>query len=106
MHPHFIYTIMVQPITLVKVGGCSVPSSEASKWTLKRRTEGMHRVRAITSGGDTTVQVAAEVKSLSKEEREEILQEVQLPIMIPTDHALAMKADLAVPWNKLRTLRR
>jgi hypothetical protein len=50
--------------------------------------------------------MAAAVRSLSKKEREDILQEAQLPIMIPTDHALAMKADLAIPWNKLRTLRR
>lgn len=73
---------------------------------MKRRTEGISLVRSITSGGDSTAQMAAEVKALSKEERESILQEAQLPIFIPTDHALAMKADLSLPWNKLRILRR
>lgn len=95
-----------QPITLVQVASCRVSSSEASKWTLKRRTESIKRVRSLTSGGDTTVQMAAEVKSLSKEEREKIILEAQLPIIIPTDHALALKADLSIPWCKLRVLRR
>lgn len=50
--------------------------------------------------------MAAEIKALSKVERESLLHEAQLPIVIPTEHALAMKADLALPWNKLRFLRR
>jgi hypothetical protein len=63
-------------------------------------------VREITSGGDTTAQLAAEIKALSKAEREELLQQAQLPVLIPTNHALAMKADLGIPWSKLRILRR
>lgn len=73
---------------------------------MKRRTAGIGRVRSITSGGDVASQLASEVKSLSKEEREELLREAQLPVVIPTDHALAIKADLCLPWNKLRVLRR
>ena len=46
------------------------------------------------------------MRSLSKEEREELLGKAGLPIEIPTDHALAMKADLSLPWNKLRIVRR
>lgn len=45
----------------------------------------------------------AEVRSLS---REELLGTAGLPIEIPTDQALAMKADLSLPWNKLRVVRR
>ena len=37
-------------------------------------------------------------------EREELLQSAQLPIQIPVDHSLAMKADLALPWAKLRVI--
>ncbi len=96
----------MQPITLVQVANCRVRSSDASKWTLKRRTEGISRVRSITSGGDTTAQMVAEYKSLSKEERAKVLQEAGLPITIPTDHSLALKANLSIPWNKLRVIRR
>ena len=83
------------------VTGCRVPSSDACHRTLKRRSNEISRVRSIASGGDTTAQLEAEVKSLTKEERGELLQQVQLPVAIPTDHALAMKADLGLPWNKL-----
>lgn len=73
---------------------------------MKRRSDEISRVRSIMSGGDTTVQLSAEIKSLEKEEREKLLEDAQLPVVIPTDHALAMKADLGLPWNKFRILRR
>ena len=62
----------------------------------------MNVVCDIASGGDSTTQLAAKIKSLSKAEREQAC----LPIVIPPEHALAMKADLGIPWNKLRILRR
>lgn len=42
------------------------------------------------------------------EEREEILTELQggFKVQIPTHKALAMKADLGIPWAKLRAIRR
>jgi hypothetical protein len=73
---------------------------------MKRRSDEIGRVRAITSGGDVQAQLAAELKCLTKAQREELLQEAQLPVVIPTNHALAIKADLGIPWNKLRILRR
>jgi hypothetical protein len=48
----------------------------------------------------------AEVKALSKDEREALLAEAQLPVHIPPNHVLAMKADLAIPWNKMRKISR
>jgi len=48
----------------------------------------------------------AEMKCLTKEERDQLLHQAQLPVVIPCDHALAIKADLGLPWNKLRILRR
>ena len=90
----------------MQVTGCRVSSSKASARTLKRRTETISKVRSVISGGDNMRQLASEVKSLTKAEREELLGDAQLPVVIPTDQALAMKADLAIPWNKLRILRR
>ena len=96
----------VQPITLVPISGCRISSSEASRRTLKRRTDDISRVRTIASGGESSAQLKAEIRFLTTEQREELLQQAQLPVVIPTDHALAMKADLALPWNKLRVIRR
>ena len=95
-----------QPITLMKVPGYRISSSDASSRTVRRRVEVLETIREVTSGGDSTSQLAAEVNHLSKVQREELLQQVQLPLVIPADHALAMKADLSIPWTKLRVLRR
>ena len=86
--------------------GCRVPTADASKRTVERRSEVLSAMRQIASGGDTSAQFAAEVKSLSQVEREDLLQQAQLPVVIPADHALVMKADLGIPWTKLRILRR
>ena len=96
----------IQPITLVQVPACRVPTAEASRRTIEWRTEVLSTVRQIASGGDSTTQFAAEIKSLSKTEREDLLKQAHLPVIIPADHALAIKADLGIPWNKLRILRR
>ena len=61
---------------------------------------------SVESGAIPVTQMASEIKALTTAERESLLQNAQLPIVIPTDHALAMKADLGIPWNKLRILRR
>ncbi len=90
----------------MQVPGCRIASGEASSRTVKRRAGVLETVREVTSGGDGTSQLAAEVNCLTKVQREELLQQVQLPLAIPVDHALAMKADLSIPWTKLRVLRR
>ena len=85
------------------LSSCRISSGQASSKTLQRRTT---QVRALTSEGDSSVQLQAEVRSLSKEQREELIGQAGLPIKIPTDQALAMKADLSLPWNKLRVISR
>ena len=39
------------------------------------------------------------MKALSKEDRRVLLQEAALPIVVTTEHALAMKATLSISWN-------
>ena len=95
-----------QPLTLVQVSKSRVTSAKASRWTLRRRTKDIGRVRSISSRGESSAQLAAEVRALSREEREKLLLDAKLPIHIPADYALALKADLSIPWNKLRSLRR
>lgn len=88
------------------VRACRVKSSKASSKTLSHRTRTLTQLRTSISGGDTSMQLQSELHALSKEEREAVLQEAQLPIQIPPDHALAMKADLALPWAKMRVVSR
>lgn len=88
------------------VRGCRVKSSEASSKTLSRRTQTLSKLRSSISGGDTSAQLLSEMHALTKEEREKVLKEAQLPIEIPPDHALAIKADLGLPWSKMRRISR
>ncbi len=62
----------------------------------------------MSSGGDQVYQLSREVKACSLEEREEILEVLQhgFKVQIPTGCALAMKADLGIPWDKVRAIRR
>ncbi len=86
--------------------GCRVSSSEACHRTVTNRTRTISVVREQLSGGDISDQMMSEIKYLTNEEREAVLQEAGLPINIPPDHALAMKADLALPWAKMRVISR
>ena len=85
---------------------CRVPSSDASSKTLSRRSTQLGHLRKVISGGDVALQLQSEMKALSREEREEVLQSAHLPVVVPTNHALALKADLALPWAKLRVISR
>ena len=51
------------------------------------------------------MQLQDEVKACTPAERESILASLQdsdVKVVVSTDQALAMKADLHIPWTKLR----
>ena len=50
--------------------------------------------------------VGEEVKALGREERQKLLRDAGITLEIPAEQGLAMKADLAIPWSKLREIRR
>ena len=67
----------------------------------------MSRCRAvITSSSSPSSLLQRELTTLSKAERQALLQGAGVVVNIPPEQGLAMKADLALPWNKLRELRR
>lgn len=47
-----------------------------------------------------------EIRQLTKMERQKLLHDAGFTLDIPPEHGLAMKADLCIPWNKLRVLKR
>lgn len=66
----------------------------------------MNKIRERLSMGNTTVLMCNELKIIPKEERIALMKEANFTVTIPPDQGLAMKADLNIPWNKLRTMRR
>jgi hypothetical protein len=89
----------------VRVTTLRVESSAASAQTLKR---GGGVVREMVSKGASHDQLKHELKTLTKEERDDLLDSAvgQSPLVIQADEVLAMKADLSITWSKLRHLRR
>ncbi len=84
----------------------TVSTSDASDRTIARRNKIIDRVRDVVSGGDSAAQLREEVKHLSKAERQELLHSGGFRLDVPAEQGLAMKADLGLPWNKLRIIRR
>lgn len=86
-------------------------SEDASSRTVHERARFMRGVRTSMSGGSTlssATQIAAELQQTSREERELALQEAGLlrSGRVSAEEGLAMKSTLAIPWHKLRHLRR
>lgn len=63
-------------------------------------------MRDLVSAGDSRSQMLAEIRHLSKDDRQNLLTSGGFTLDIPPGQGLAMKADLGIPWNKLRTIRR
>ena len=55
---------------------------------------------------DSGAQLQAEVKGLPTDERKKLLRSAGITLDIHPEKGLALKADLAISWNKLRTIRR
>ena len=95
-------------MTLVPVPSPRVDSEKASQRTRHRRTASMQMVRDVISGGSSAAQFVDEARTCPASERESLLEELQggMKVVIPPSASLAMKADLVLPWHKLRIVRR
>lgn len=87
-------------MSLVRVTTPRVDSSDASRRTLKRRSDELGNVRTLVSKGSSLEQLQNEVKTLTKMERESLLDQASIREMsasIPAEDILAMKTDLSIP---------
>jgi len=68
----------------------------------------MSAQREVISGGreGASRQLELEVRALSKEDRQKLLEEAGFGVEMDATQVLAIKADLAIPWYRLRILRR
>lgn len=88
-----------------------VRSEEGSSRTVRERARFMCETRRAISGGSdhsSVTQLAAELQHSSKEQREMALKEAGIlsSQSLSAEGSLAMKALLAVPWHRLRHIRR
>ena len=68
----------------------------------------MSHVRDIVSGGEASTLLENEIKWMSDDEKHHLLVEsgIAMDIKVSAEQGLAIKAGLAIPWHKLRHLRR
>ena len=89
----------------MKVTSPQVESSQCTRKKVKRRSQELANIRDAISGGQSMTQLQSEVLMLPTEKKQ-LMREVNFTINIPPECGLPMKADLSIPWNKLRVLRR
>ncbi len=91
---------------MVRVPHSVVSTSDASSRTIARRNKAIDGIRDLVSCGDSASQMREEIRHLNKNERQELLHDAGFTLNIAPEQGLAMKADLGLPWNKLRIVRR
>ena len=87
----------------------SVSSDDAGSSTLRRRSSELARQAELVCGGATgaRAQAVAGLKRLPSTEQEQLLIDAGIKGLKPSaGTALAIKADLSLPWSQLRKLRR
>ena len=85
-----------------------IATTDASQRTIRNRTKTLQEAREkISKGGESAAaQMQDELQSSTKAEREELLKAAGLaPGEIEAGAGLAMKAELGIPWSKLRRRR-
>ena len=82
------------------------PISKASSRTLYRYRKQVQKVRHVLTSDDPTTLLREEIRSLSKNEKNSLLKNAGITLDISPEQGLAIKADLTLPWNKIRMITR
>lgn len=98
-------------MTFIHVSQARVPSEEAAPRTIRKRSQSIAGFRQVITAGDTTTQQAHELIATQRDDRDKLLETMKKAggtflIQVPVQASLALKADLNLPWNQLREMRR
>eukprot|EP00731_Ephydatia_muelleri_P010746 Em0005g1332a len=96
------------PVTFMRITNPHNSTTAVCSRTLKSRCSELQAIRRVVSGGQPSVLLQNEVLSLGDEQRRALLKEAGISdeIKIGPAEVLAIKVGLAIPWNKIRILRR
>ena len=90
----------------MRVTRSRVATGDVSTQTVRRRSQEVVKVKQLIAGQYSSPILRRELLALDKDNRNQLLRDAGMTIDIPPAQGLAMKADLAIPWNKLRVIRR
>ena len=92
---------------MVLVNTPKAVKTNVCKRTLRLRNDSIKKQLELTSGGDTVLQTSSVLASFNPKDQQEILKGANVPTTsIDAETVVALKADLEIPWNKLRKLAR
>eukprot|EP00731_Ephydatia_muelleri_P032941 Em0024g485a len=96
------------PVTFMRITNPHNSTTAVCSRTLKSRCSELQAIRRVVSGGQPSVLLQNKVLSLGDEQRRALLKEAGISdeIKIGPAEVLAIKVGLAIPWNKIRILRR
>lgn len=77
---------------------------DVCKRTLRKRNQSIRRHIDVSSCGDSIKQTTSLIASFKGEEKQKVCSSVGT--VIDAETIVAMKADLGIPWEKLRKLSR
>ena len=83
-------------------------SDEVCDRQKRNRTKALQTLGSVVSGGKSTIHLIQQIKDQKKKCRQ-LLNEAlgkDLVLQVPEGEALAMKADIGLPWYRLDQLRR
>ena len=96
-------------MTFVQVSQAQVPSGKAATRTIYKRSHSLANVRLVVSAGDDTTQLTHKIHTCSQDEREKLIEEIRRTegsFRISVEQSVALKADISIPWSKLRMIRK
>ncbi len=96
------YYILVQPMCLTRIPKPRQDSCSVLSKNLRNRSKVLWGVRTEMAGGLHSIKR----QLIDQLKRQELLEQAGIGPKISEGEGLAMKAELSIPWNKLRHLRR
>ena len=84
------------------------PTTSSCTRTVKQRCRELDAIQSIISGGEPSALMQEELRMLSDEERNDLLEKsgISTQIEISAEQGLAIKVGLSLPWFRLRHLKR
>ena len=63
-------------------------------------------IKERLSGSSSKEQLLDETKLIPNEEKQSLMKELNFSVYVSEEQNLAMKADLGLPWRKIRIMKR
>ena len=100
-----LFATKLQPLVLTPTPVAAKDSRDASKRTIQKRNSFI-KGQIVLSSKSVEYQTGKLVRSFGTEERTDILKSGSIHAHIEAEELVAMKANLGLPWEKMKSMAR